>query len=1265
LETGNIKSIYGKPPSANNQSIISTTWLSASTFHTIYAPPGPLSPDVEQTHLILSVDKNKHTASDIKLTTPYFPSPGIRPPGSFTVVLRNWEPAKFILLIGDSASSDIGVIGSLSDESWYNFSLEETSTPSLPLDKDMNDTVLIALELDLTSTESYQHTATGEMSELPPPPIMYAYVSDGTLLGWYIVNSQGQAYNGMVSTNASVPIIIAPAMSTSLSQRDMHMSTAPVTPVSEPPSAFGQQTSSQSAFGQSAFCQPSFLQPQSAASAFGQSPAFGQSSQPSAFGQTSSNSSFAQTSSNFGSSNLSGGFGAFSSAGPARFGQTAFGFGTSSSPTQPTSPALTPPPPEDAMASDDGPSFEDMSLGGTSHSDSKQSPSFGSGIFGQAALARDSNDGKSISPFGSSGFGTIKPATGFGAFANLTAQQGAFGNTAAKGTSTSEPPKPASAFGKSGFEAKASGAFGQPAFGQSGFGQPSVFGKSGFGLTSIPTAQPTSGGFGAFSSGGPASFASAASHGGGSAPPVQPTGGGFAAFAQTGSSDFASAISSGGEDSEPAWASGGSQGVFGAVQSSSDVKSSFSNASMMEKATSPENTLGALAAGSVFTSSNSLVKDEARDVEILSTPKPTTTTITLASPPSPPESTAFHSVDNKSLFPFGQNENLTAPASSPFKSSAPASGTGAFGQLKTSPTGFFKPADGFGAFGSNINKDSPFFNPPKEVGTKATLAFGPSSGSFTSINTHPKSGSTTPAIRSFSVLGSSKPAFGSTSTLGSVTKSFFGSSLTPAPAISEPTSGGFSAFSDKSAFGSLVGAKTSSFGDLLRGGAGPSKPTQSVSVAAAKDDAKPFGSISLSQEKPKTSWSVFSEGDEKEPDVFASETSMQEKSTPSSAPAKFEGATSAQPASARTISVPDETDPWQAKSEESKTSGKDKDSGEIPQGSSLSQSSSFVEISAPSDDDNNADIPDRPTDSGSDLEDDTRSFLSESFSSDDSPDGELTDEEAGSDEGEGRSRSPSPEHIPDAVDLPLPLTPQAQTRSPSTTPKPETLGKTKLLPPPPFLSVPVTEKTPARSTGGGSTTPPGSPQQEASSMALLEAPVSLTAAQAPTFGLGLARPSTRPSRSSPLASAAPLAPGVDGAHTTRSGSSVIARPASPKLPFGVLGTGQTRRYPHEDDATSRSKRPKTPPLLSGFFGEYPPPSDDVTRQPAERSSLTLMPLPPSSAETQKQTITATAAIQTPSVELQGHGMQTQCAFLYIHLTKELDAVSYISLDDEH
>jgi len=60
-----------------------------------------------------------------------------------------------------------------------------------------------------------------------------------------------------------------------------------------------------------------------------------------------------------------------------------------------------------------------------------------------------------------------------------------------------------------------------------------------------------------------------------------------------------------------------------------------------------------------------------------------------------------------------------------------------------------------------------------------------------------------------------------------------------------------------------------------------------------------------------------------------------------------------------------------------------------------------------------------------------------------------------------------------------------------------------------------------------------------------------------------------------------------------------------------------------------------------------------------------MPLPPSSAETQKQTIAATAAIQTPSVELQGHGMQTQCAFLYIHLTKELDAVSYISLDDEH
>ncbi|KIM84780.1 hypothetical protein PILCRDRAFT_817577 [Piloderma croceum F 1598] len=1382
-ETGKPKLVYGRPPCANNQSIIATTWLSPPTIHTIYAPPGPLSPDAEQTHIILSVDKNKNTCSDIKLTTPYFPSPGIRPPGSFTVVLRNWEPAKFILLVGDSSSSDIGVMGSLNDDGWYNLSLEETSTPSLPLDKDMNDTVLIALELDLTSTETYRHIGTGEASELPPPPIMYAYASDGTLLGWYIVNSQGHAYSGMVSANAAIPSIIAPAMSSSISQRDMQMSTAPVTPVSELSGALGQQAASQSAFGQPSFGQSSFLQPQSAfgqpstSSAFGQPSAFGQSpqtpsafGQPSTFGQAASTSPFGQPSSSpaFGSNTTTGGFGAFSSAGSAKFGQSAFGFGTSPPPSQPaTSPP--PAPAEDSMAADDAPSFGGMSLGGPS--DTKESPAFGSGsIFGQAALSPppQSND-KPTSAFGPSGFGAIKPATGFGAFANLSSQPGAFGGATSQATPAADTPKPSSVFGKGGFEAKPSGGFGQsgfgqPAFGQSGFGQPSAFGKSSFGANGTTAAQPTSGGFSAFSSAA-SSFTTAASPVSGDAKPAQPTSGGFGAFAQSGPSSFAQAASSGGGNSKPSWASEGSQGAFGAMQSSSDTKSVFGDAgnsgALNPPAKAEENsTFGGGAGGantfdggSVFATGQSAfgnmeAKDESKDVDTPSTPKPSAVASALVSPPSSPGPT---SVDNKSP-PLGKNDNAP-PSSSPFKSSLPASGTGAFGQLKTSSTGFFKPAEGFGAFGSSVSNDSPFYNPPKEVGTKPVSVFATSSGSFTPTSTPPKP-STTSVFGSPSVLGSSKPAFGSTSALGSTTKSAFASPSSVAPATPEPTSGGFSAFSSKSAFGVFAGAKASSFSELLRGGEeakDPSKTANSAFGDLTEGDAKPL--LPASSEKPETPSSVIFKDDATE--LGTSET--QEKPEDVSPPLNREDATSATPTAARTSPVPTETKENKEKLEASTGQDRDRDAGEPPLSSSLSQSSSFVEISAPSDNEDpasRADIPDRPVDSGSDLEDDTQSFLSESFSSEDSDDEVSDDEEAASDEDE--ERSSSSEH---PAEIPLPPTPQAKSRSPSATPKPEPLSAkgASSLSPSSAPSTLVTEdlSTAERPIRGGSTTPPGSPPQPESA-ALPEAPVQVPAA--PT-ALGPDRPSTRPARSSPLASTASLAPSVHETHRSKSTPSLIPKPASPKQPFGFLGPEQSAKPPSSaDPKPSQSKRPVTPPFgstsvqlpsLTGhplkststpslpsnvlgtpkfsspsvpnlqdigatpapgtshilsstpsFFGKSTAPSPSIHSAPANlfggsplatpaTNIADKKPMPPAaglfggiapavSSSTpaaaagslarqptvesgsfvgaQGRAVTSPAVMSMSPAELQGQGMQAQCAFLFTHLNKELNTL---------
>lgn len=582
--TSTPKSSIPSPPSASNASVISTTWLSASSFHAIYAQP-PLNPDVEQIHFHVSLDAKTNSAQDLKFSSPYFPSPGLRPPGAFIVCLRGWDPAKTLLFVGDSTSSDIGALGSVGDN-WSNLSLEETSTPSLPLDKDMNDTVLIGLDLDLTSTETFHHTsASGEGVKLPPSPVMYAYVSDGTIAGWHVLNITGTPYPGMVAqpsgdmetaqTLSAVPNAImrepssdmnsspteptpsatsAPATTSPFTQTTSGFGQAsvfgkqpsfgqtsfnqqPSSPFGQPltTNAFGQQNTSAfgqqatPAFGQpSAFGKPSFGQP-STISAFGQqtTSAFGQPP-TSAFGKPSfgqpsfSQSSFGQPTSAFGST-TSGGFGAFSTVGPSKFGQTEFGF--SGAPTTAPQPAAsTPTPVEDSMAADETPGFGGLSLGSTGTqqgADSKPS------IFGTTATSQPSP----TSP--SSGGGLIKPGTGFGTFDQKKSPFSAFGGGSGSTASAfSNVPASTSAFSStapastSAFSSTAapSSAFGKSGFGQPGFAQPtfgaSAFGKPSFGAAPVPPASTTSGGFAAFATGAPSAFGATVSNAGGQTKPV-------------------------------------------------------------------------------------------------------------------------------------------------------------------------------------------------------------------------------------------------------------------------------------------------------------------------------------------------------------------------------------------------------------------------------------------------------------------------------------------------------------------------------------------------------------------------------------------------------------------------------------------------------------------------------------------------------------------------------------------------------------------------
>ncbi|KAF9223599.1 hypothetical protein BS17DRAFT_780883 [Gyrodon lividus] len=410
------------PPSANNMSVASIQWLSTSSFHAIYTPPGQLAADIEQLHFHLSLDSKSNSAQDIKFNSPYLPFPGLRPPGAFVVCLRGWDPSKVLLFIGDSTSSDIGVIGSIVDgtgESWHNLSLEEISTPSLPLDQDQNDTIMLGLDVDLTNDSSYRHsTASGEALDLPASPIMYAYASDGTILGWHILNVSRKSYPGMVTGSdgptcspsiMSVPSSIMREPSTDMLTTPAISPTASVaatTSVFQPspstfgqPSAFGSQSPAfgqPSAFGQSAFSQ----QPPSS---FGKAPSFGQPAPTSTFGST----PFGQAAASaFGSSlSASDAFGAFSSTGPVKFGQSTFA---------------------------SQPGF------------SQTTPTFGQSSFGQPALGLSSFGQPQTDPsmsgnpsFGTTATTSTSPGGPFAAFASST--QTAFGVAAAANGGSAKP----------------------------------------------------------------------------------------------------------------------------------------------------------------------------------------------------------------------------------------------------------------------------------------------------------------------------------------------------------------------------------------------------------------------------------------------------------------------------------------------------------------------------------------------------------------------------------------------------------------------------------------------------------------------------------------------------------------------------------------------------------------------------------------------------------------------------------------------------------
>ena len=1125
-EVNQPKMFIPKPLSARNQSAIHTTWLANPTFYTIYAPL-PLTEETDQAHFIISYDGKRNSASDVAVPISFFSS-GLRPPGAFTVVLRNWGPAKIMLIVGDTTTADIGVIVSVAksatEDKWQRLTLDDVATPSMPLGEEASETTMVGLELDLKNQQQYNHTMpSGENLEVPPPPIMFAYASDGTVIAWYLINTQGISYPGMTTDSTTTPSAVPQQSAQAVQPVQPVQPAQNVSAFGQPvPSAFGQSSGfgvqPASAFGQPAFAQPSAFGPASG-SAFGQSPG-------SAFGQ--SNTAFGQ--------NNTGEYRAFANAGPSGFGTTS---AFSSAPTTPAQPMVSES--TDSMSTDAGPDFGGLSLGASSN-DTAPKAGFGTtGLFGVTSQPAP------VPSQPASAFANyIKPSAGFGAFSNYVQPL-----AQSKPQVSVEPPKASSAFGQTGFGSLTTrSASGQPAFGKPAFGQ---IGFASSPMSMTPQASPMS------------ATSSSAFGGGG--------GGAFGNYAG-GQSAFA-AVAQNATPTVPVWKTAAADKPTGGFSAFGG-----SGGSTVFGQQAP----AAISQATPSTPPSAPAQPAPSTTALSSTPPPVIAledpTLTRPTVPATPAASA----------PPVTSATSTTPTAPPL--------AGAFANLQAVPAPFGSTSSFGGTFGV-FNKDSPFANPkPVSGGTD----FAQRMSAF----------SNTPAQLTPSTSGS---AFGQTSAFG-VHQSAFGQSSTPPAATTtpkaSPSTSAFSAFSgQQSAFNQFAGPQKS-FSDMLREG--------------EDEDGKGKG-------KGKAPVSAFSST----PQTPVKSAEESTSTTPAKTPPPLLSAQ--QKGKSKESSVePAENDAEKASKGKSTDEAKSKttnprakisaDESSLYLSESLSSlSSSFVEVDAPKDleGDGDADAdtirePLSPDSEEGELErvdDGIDGFLSSPEQSEGQYEGDEEDDSGAEELGRITEVEEEAEEAGKDATQASPLTPTKvalpPSRSPSTTPKPQT----------PFIKL---EPSTPKLDRAQSTTPPGSPIRDPPEtlfpppIIAQPSPVVPSPSQIPSLtslNIGIGRPSTRPLRSSPLASTPLLGVNHDEEGKRESAGSAKPRPASPKIPFGQWAASESKPSSFGQQLSSpsivelpvggsssekKSLRPKTPPLLSSF-GFAKPVQPTATSSPAANAPL--------------------------------------------------------------
>ena len=368
------------PPTAD-AILVSLNWLGPGhIFRTSYGAKS----DAHAKQHIITLDIKSSMATYIAPDHP-FPSFDRNQQSAYVLCLPKWDEDasgdgnKSLVVVGDVSSVDLEVLGNIGN-TWYRQSQENPLT--LPLDKAMDDTVLLALDIDLIDT------ATGT-------PVMFAYLNDGTLQGWQVKHSK--PYIGMVSAQGLAPSFSQSSVQSQESgPKDSDMSGLSSTTETPP---FSQSTGIEALFGQQTIS--SFGQQQS--SPFGQSPFGQQSSQnTSVFGQSPFGQQPSQNASVFGQSS----FGQVTSSAPSAFSpsSTSGPFGQMNTATSPFGSSVVNPS-NDTTSTPPAPNSNAFSNIQVSPSAFK--PAAGFGAFGSAVTSATSpffkkpDDKPPVSAFGS------------------------------------------------------------------------------------------------------------------------------------------------------------------------------------------------------------------------------------------------------------------------------------------------------------------------------------------------------------------------------------------------------------------------------------------------------------------------------------------------------------------------------------------------------------------------------------------------------------------------------------------------------------------------------------------------------------------------------------------------------------------------------------------------------------------------------------------------------------------------------------------------